>query len=144
MDKWLKDVLPDKYPYHNCGRDQIRKKGGVRNSSACARLCSLYNLIFKLYKCCLPLHGVISAHCQIVYTKINVKQKRVRVGPIYIFSIQNIPWYEELKIYKTSDNTTPPDPPIVLGCCLAELHFLARGFMRNGTGLFGLFSAFPD
>jgi hypothetical protein len=34
MDKWLKDILPDKDPYHNRGRDQIRKKG-VRNSSAC-------------------------------------------------------------------------------------------------------------
>ena len=28
MDKWLKDILPDKDPYHNRGRDQIRKKGG--------------------------------------------------------------------------------------------------------------------
>ena len=28
MDKWLKDVLPDKDPYHNRGRDQLRKKGG--------------------------------------------------------------------------------------------------------------------
>jgi len=28
MDKWLKDVLPDKDPYHNRGRDQMRKKGG--------------------------------------------------------------------------------------------------------------------
>ena len=28
MDKWFKDILPDKDPYHNRGRDQIRKKGG--------------------------------------------------------------------------------------------------------------------
>jgi hypothetical protein len=28
MDKWLKDILPDKDPYHNRGRDQMRKKGG--------------------------------------------------------------------------------------------------------------------
>jgi hypothetical protein len=36
MDKWFKDILPDKYPYHNRGRDQMRKKG-VRNSSACGQ-----------------------------------------------------------------------------------------------------------
>ena len=34
MDKWFKDILPDKDPYHNRGRDQMRKKG-VRTSSAC-------------------------------------------------------------------------------------------------------------
>jgi hypothetical protein len=34
MDKWFNDILPDKDPYHNRGRDQMRKKG-VRNSSAC-------------------------------------------------------------------------------------------------------------
>jgi hypothetical protein len=28
MDKWLKDILPDKDPYHNRGRDQMREKGG--------------------------------------------------------------------------------------------------------------------
>ena len=28
MDKWFKDILPDKDPYHNLGRDQMRKKGG--------------------------------------------------------------------------------------------------------------------
>ena len=28
MDKWLKDILPDKDPYHNRGRNQMRKKGG--------------------------------------------------------------------------------------------------------------------
>jgi len=34
MDKWLKDILPDKDPYHNRGRDQMRKRG-VQNLSAC-------------------------------------------------------------------------------------------------------------
>ena len=31
MDKWFKDILPDKDPYHshNRGRDQMRKKGGT-------------------------------------------------------------------------------------------------------------------
>jgi hypothetical protein len=28
MDKWFKDILPDKDPYLNRGRDQMRKKGG--------------------------------------------------------------------------------------------------------------------
>jgi hypothetical protein len=28
MDKWFKVILPDKDPYHNRGRDQMRKKGG--------------------------------------------------------------------------------------------------------------------
>jgi hypothetical protein len=28
MDKWFKDILPDKDPNHNRGRDQMRKKGG--------------------------------------------------------------------------------------------------------------------
>ena len=28
MDKWLRDILPDKDPYHNRRRDQMRKKGG--------------------------------------------------------------------------------------------------------------------
>jgi hypothetical protein len=28
MDKWLKYILADKDPYHNRGRDQMRKKGG--------------------------------------------------------------------------------------------------------------------
>jgi hypothetical protein len=28
MDKWFKDILPDKDPYHNRGRDQMREKGG--------------------------------------------------------------------------------------------------------------------
>jgi hypothetical protein len=28
MDKWFKDILPDKDPYHNRGRDQMREKEG--------------------------------------------------------------------------------------------------------------------
>jgi hypothetical protein len=28
MDKWFKDIIPDKDPYHNRGRDQMRKQGG--------------------------------------------------------------------------------------------------------------------
>ena len=28
MDTWFKDILPDRDPYHNRGRDQMRKKGG--------------------------------------------------------------------------------------------------------------------
>ena len=28
MDKWFKYILPDKDPYHNRGRDQMRKTGG--------------------------------------------------------------------------------------------------------------------
>jgi hypothetical protein len=27
MNKWFKDILPDKDPYHNRGRDQMWKKG---------------------------------------------------------------------------------------------------------------------
>jgi hypothetical protein len=38
MNKLLKDILPDKDPYHYRGRDQMRKKG-VRNSSACGNWC---------------------------------------------------------------------------------------------------------
>jgi hypothetical protein len=32
MDKWFKDILPDKDPYHNRGRDQMRKKGGPESN----------------------------------------------------------------------------------------------------------------
>ena len=46
MDKWFKDILPDKDPYHNRGRDQMRKKG-VRTSSACASRCTTCNFIVK-------------------------------------------------------------------------------------------------
>ena len=35
MDKWFKDILPDKDPYHNRGRHQMRKKGGPEDLSAC-------------------------------------------------------------------------------------------------------------
>ena len=35
MDKWFKDILPDKDPYHNRGRDQMRKKGGPEFECLC-------------------------------------------------------------------------------------------------------------
>jgi hypothetical protein len=36
MDKWFKYILPDKDPYHNRGRNQMRKKRGPEfESSAC-------------------------------------------------------------------------------------------------------------
>jgi hypothetical protein len=38
MDKWLKDILPDKDPYHNRGRDQMRKRGGPEFESLCPYL----------------------------------------------------------------------------------------------------------
>ena len=45
MNKWFKDIFPDKDPYHNRGRDQMRgKKGGgvlgyyaVVNSTSCIK-----------------------------------------------------------------------------------------------------------
>ena len=46
MDKWLKDTLPDKEPYHNRGRDQIRKRG-VRNLSAC-------DIVYHNRNICIP------------------------------------------------------------------------------------------
>ena len=45
MDKWFKDILPDKDPYHNCGRDQMRKKGGPEFECLCVDLPSnLYHV----------------------------------------------------------------------------------------------------
>jgi hypothetical protein len=38
MDKWFKDILPDKDPYHNRGRDQMRKKGGPDFKCLCFRI----------------------------------------------------------------------------------------------------------
>jgi hypothetical protein len=35
MDKWFKDIFPDKDPYHNRGRDQMRKKGGPEFECLC-------------------------------------------------------------------------------------------------------------
>jgi hypothetical protein len=35
MDKWFKVILPDKDPYHNRGRDQMRKKGGPEFECLC-------------------------------------------------------------------------------------------------------------
>ena len=54
-----KHILPDKDPYHNRGRDQMRKKGG-RNSSACGchQLETITNfpLFYKTYCSCFPLY----------------------------------------------------------------------------------------
>jgi hypothetical protein len=41
MDKWFKDILPDKDPYHNRGRDQMRKKGGPEFECLCVLWLSL-------------------------------------------------------------------------------------------------------
>jgi hypothetical protein len=53
MDKWLKDILPDKDPYHNRGRDQMRKKDCVHLSSPNKTFtcpCNImYMLTFKLF-----------------------------------------------------------------------------------------------
>jgi hypothetical protein len=38
MDKWFKDILPDKDPYHNRGRGQMRKKGGPEFECLCKQL----------------------------------------------------------------------------------------------------------
>jgi hypothetical protein len=46
MDKWFKDILPDKDPYHNRGRDQMRKKGGPEFEC----LWSHYVYLIKLIK----------------------------------------------------------------------------------------------
>ena len=42
MDKWLKDILPDKDPYHNRERNQMRKKGGPEFECLC-RIHCVYN-----------------------------------------------------------------------------------------------------
>ena len=47
MDKWFKDILPDKDPYHNRGRDQMRKKG-VRNSSACVENNTFWKVEYQI------------------------------------------------------------------------------------------------
>jgi hypothetical protein len=38
MDKWFKDILPDKDPYHNRGRDQMRGKGGPDFKCLCKNI----------------------------------------------------------------------------------------------------------
>ena len=37
MDKWFKDILPDKDPYHNRERDQMKKKGGSEFECLCCK-----------------------------------------------------------------------------------------------------------
>ena len=67
MDKWFKDILPDKYPYHNRGKDQMRKKG-VRNSSACGQ-----NWMFSFrFQITLKINKIIN--------EINGKEKKYIFG----------------------------------------------------------------
>jgi hypothetical protein len=53
MDKWFKDILPDKDPYHNRGRDQMRKKGGPEFeclwSRTPRRYCHLITLVTNVF-----------------------------------------------------------------------------------------------
>jgi hypothetical protein len=49
MDKWFKDILPDKDPYHNRGRDQMRKKGGPEFECLCYPQALGYTLRFSLF-----------------------------------------------------------------------------------------------
>jgi hypothetical protein len=53
MDKWLKDILPDKDPYHNRGRDQMRKMGGPEFECLCKEQHTLVEImhidIFRIY-----------------------------------------------------------------------------------------------
>jgi hypothetical protein len=48
MDKWFKDILPDKDPYHNRGRDQMRKKGGPEFE--CLNMISLHSYLVYTYE----------------------------------------------------------------------------------------------
>ena len=55
MDKWFKDILPDKDPYHNRGRDQMRKKVVPEFEclwliSLAFPLCILYPYYLDFYK----------------------------------------------------------------------------------------------
>ena len=51
MDKWFKDILPDKDPYYNRGRDQMRKRGGPEFECLCINPCAKQskrsNILFK-------------------------------------------------------------------------------------------------
>jgi hypothetical protein len=59
MDKWFKDILPDKDPCHNRGRDQNEEKGGegsgirvsVIKTSVNRRVAKLYIFPFSLQDC---------------------------------------------------------------------------------------------
>jgi hypothetical protein len=81
MDKWFKDILPDKDPYHNRGRDQMRKRG-VRNSSACGVTPGCNSIsaktvsIFKIFD---VRHGsLIKYFSQNVYINI-LSQSRLKI-----------------------------------------------------------------
>ena len=47
MDKWFKDILPDKDPYHNRGRNQMRKKGGPEFECLWNNMCILCPQFFS-------------------------------------------------------------------------------------------------
>ena len=49
-DKWFKDILPDKDPYHNRGRDQMRKKGGPEFECLCSHLLKREGQILDNFK----------------------------------------------------------------------------------------------
>ena len=47
MDKWFQDILPDKDPYHNRGRDQMRKKGGPEFECLWGKSRDLFLLLYR-------------------------------------------------------------------------------------------------
>ena len=47
MDKWLKDILPDNDPYHNRGRDKMRKKGGTEFECLCIYVMLQFNSVIE-------------------------------------------------------------------------------------------------
>ena len=55
MDKWFKDILPDKDPYHNHGRDQIRKKRGPEFECLCFLVGSCYSIFSCMCMFCRSL-----------------------------------------------------------------------------------------
>ena len=69
MDKWFKDILPDKDPYHNRGRNQMRKKG-VRNSSACGMTC-------KNIQCTQKFRSTHTGEKIIIYCNANCKTENI-------------------------------------------------------------------
>jgi hypothetical protein len=72
MDKWFTDILPDKDPYHNRGRDQMRKKG-VRNSSACRGRKHAIRSSEDRIACFLPL-----CYYPLVEPRLRIRFRRIR------------------------------------------------------------------
>ena len=84
MDEWFKDILPDKDPYHNRGRDQMRKKGGPD------------------FKCLCSLHGkthTISINMAVALTKSDgLKSLSFLISPVrnvsglilYMYEVESI------------------------------------------------------